>query len=161
MLTVSNELQGRIIDTLYSDTRSVSGLNANLDYPLLSPFLYALLFPAPCQLTPSLLTVRAFLGQLDQWRSDWSVGLVDKPGYTSDPIRDQMREFYWAYYRLFLLSFAVQHALDNPDSSIDLASYCVMCFESAQTMIGEFLGSKECETAGALLTDFILPRHRS
>jgi hypothetical protein len=28
--------QGRMIDTLYSDTRSVSGLNASLDYPLLS-----------------------------------------------------------------------------------------------------------------------------
>lgn len=32
----SSYSQGRIIDTLYSDTRSVSGLNAHLDYPLLS-----------------------------------------------------------------------------------------------------------------------------
>lgn len=42
---------GRMIDVLYSDTRSVSGLNAHLDYPLL---------------------MRAFLQQLDQWRSDWT-----------------------------------------------------------------------------------------
>lgn len=40
-----------------------------------------------------------------------------------------------ASYRLFLLSFAVQHALDDPSSSIDLPSYCVLCFEAAERMI--------------------------
>lgn len=40
-------------------------------------------------------------------------------------------------YRLFLLSFAVQHALDNPESGVDLPAYCVLCFESASKMIGE------------------------
>lgn len=38
-------------------------------------------------------------------------------------------------YRLFLLSFAVQHALDNPDLSIDLASYCMLSYESASNLI--------------------------
>jgi len=51
---------GRMIDVLYSDTRSVSGLNAHLDYPLL---------------------MRAFLQQLDQWRSDWTEN--------EDLVRDQ------------------------------------------------------------------------
>lgn len=40
-------------------------------------------------------------------------------------------------YRLFLLSFAVQHALDQPESGVDLPAYCVLCFESASKMIGE------------------------
>lgn len=46
-------------------------------------------------------------------------------------------------YRLFLLSFAVQHALDNPELLIDLSSYCVLSFESASNMIAiarDYLG---------------------
>ncbi|KAL8290408.1 hypothetical protein RQP46_002666 [Phenoliferia psychrophenolica] len=109
-----HRIVGRIIDTLYSDTRSVSGLNAHLDYTLL---------------------MRSFLGQLDQWRMDWSVVIPPDGGDGSDVLRSHMRDYYHSYYRLFLLSFAVQHALDNEDSNIDLASYCVLCFESAQSII--------------------------
>ena len=39
-LLIFRRLQGRIIDTLYSGTRSVSGLNAHLDYPLLSKLFH-------------------------------------------------------------------------------------------------------------------------
>ncbi|SCV73842.1 BQ2448_6272 [Microbotryum intermedium] len=108
---------GRMLDTLYSDTRSISGLNPSLDYPLL---------------------MRSFLGQLDQWRSDWTEGVSTLPesAYTPDSIRHSMRDFYHSYYRLFLLSFAIQHALDNPQSTIDLPSYTIMVFESASIMIG-------------------------
>ncbi|GAA5920439.1 hypothetical protein JCM1841_004552 [Sporobolomyces salmonicolor] len=118
-----HRIVGRMIDVLYSDTRSVSGLNAHLDYPLL---------------------MRAFLQQLDQWRSDWGDEMAyrdqDEP---SRRIRSQMRDFYHAYYRLFLLSFAVQHALEDPGSAIDLPGYCVLCFEAAERMISilrDFLG---------------------
>ncbi|GAA5917930.1 hypothetical protein JCM5296_007001 [Sporobolomyces johnsonii] len=118
-----HRIVGRMIDVLYSDTRSVSGLNAHLDYPLL---------------------MRAFLQQLDQWRSDWGDEMAyrdqDEP---SRRIRSQMRDFYHAYYRLFLLSFAVQHALEDPGSTIDLPGYCVLCFEAAERMISilrDFLG---------------------
>ncbi|SDA01519.1 BZ3500_MvSof-1268-A1-R1_Chr10-1g02747 [Microbotryum saponariae] len=117
-----HRIVGRMLDTLYSDTRSVSGLNPSLDYPLL---------------------MRSFLGQLDQWRSDWTEGVSTLPesAYTPDSIRHSMRDFYHSYsyvhsYRLFLLSFAIQHALDNPQSTIDLPSYTVMVFESASIMIG-------------------------
>ncbi|GAA5907259.1 hypothetical protein JCM6882_008404 [Rhodosporidiobolus microsporus] len=115
---------GRMIDVLYSDTRSVSGLNAHLDYPML---------------------IRAFLQQLDQWRRDWSdpSTLVGDPSEGDLKARAIMRDFYHAYYRLFLLSFAVQHALEDPSSAIDLPSYCVLCFESAERMIvilRDFLG---------------------
>ncbi|BGP71975.1 hypothetical protein NBRC10513v2_005361 [Rhodotorula toruloides] len=106
----------RMIDGLYSDTRSVSGLNAHLDY---------------------LMLIRAFLQQLDQWRQDWSdsVLISSDPDNHSLTARALMRDYYWDYYRLFLLSFAVQHALDDPASKIDLPSYCVLCFESAERMI--------------------------
>ncbi|BGP26143.1 zn(2)-C6 transcription factor [Rhodotorula toruloides] len=106
----------RMIDVLYSDTRSVSGLNAHLDY---------------------LMLIRAFLQQLDQWRQDWSdpVLISSDPDNHSLTARALMRDYYWDYYRLFLLSFAVQHALDDPASKIDLPSYCVLCFESAERMI--------------------------
>lgn len=108
--------QSRMIDVLYSDTRSVSGLNAHLDY---------------------LMLIRAFLQQLDQWRQDWSdpVLISSDPDNHSLTARALMRDYYWDYYRLFLLSFAVQHALDDPASKIDLPSYCVLCFESAERMI--------------------------
>ncbi|KAM0751306.1 hypothetical protein T439DRAFT_380294 [Meredithblackwellia eburnea MCA 4105] len=109
-----HRIVGRIVDTLYSDTRSVSGLNAHLDYTLL---------------------MRSFLGQLDQWRTDWTVAFAIDPDDLREGQRAQMRDFYHSYYRLFLLSFAIQHALDNPESTIDLASYVVMCFESASTII--------------------------
>ncbi|GAA6004116.1 hypothetical protein JCM10207_002434 [Rhodosporidiobolus poonsookiae] len=107
---------GRMIDVLYSDTRSVSGLNAHLDYQML---------------------IRAFLQQLDQWRQDWSDpgALLGDPDEENLKARAIMRDFYHAYYRLFLLSFAVQHALEDPSSAIDLPSYCVLCFESAERMI--------------------------
>lgn len=69
-----------MIDVLYSDTRSVSGLNANLDYPML---------------------MRAFLQQLDSWRQDWSdPKIVDlEPDHNQLIIRSIMRDFYWSYYR--------------------------------------------------------------
>ncbi|GAA5822507.1 hypothetical protein JCM11251_006362 [Rhodosporidiobolus azoricus] len=119
-----HRIVGRMIDVLYSDTRSVSGLNAHLDYPML---------------------IRAFLQQLDQWRRDWSdpSTLVGDPSVGDLKVRAIMRDFYHAYYRLFLLSFAVQHALEDPSSAIDLPSYCVLCFESAERMIvilRDFLG---------------------
>ena len=69
-LVLTSNYQGRIIDTLYSDTRSVSGLNAHLDYTLL---------------------MRSFLGQLDQWRMDWSLVLSEDPGDGSDLLRSNMR----------------------------------------------------------------------
>ncbi|GAA6061307.1 hypothetical protein JCM10212_005421 [Sporobolomyces blumeae] len=109
-----HRIVGRMIDVLYSDTRSVSGLNAHLDYPLL---------------------MRAFLQQLDQWRNDWA--LHDDPD-GDGPLGVNaawMRDYYHAYYRLFLLSFAVQHALEDSASSIDLPRYCVLCFEAAQRII--------------------------
>ncbi|CEQ40119.1 SPOSA6832_01704, partial [Sporobolomyces salmonicolor] len=97
-----HRIVGRMIDVLYSDTRSVSGLNAHLDYPLL---------------------MRAFLQQLDQWRSDWGDEMAyrdqDEP---SRRIRSQMRD---------------------PGSAIDLPGYCVLCFEAAERMISilrDFLG---------------------
>ncbi|KAK4051002.1 hypothetical protein OIV83_003131 [Microbotryomycetes sp. JL201] len=141
-----HRIVGRMIDTLYSDTRSVSGLNTNLDYNIL---------------------MRAFLSQLDQWREDWTelhvleanlgqeggrkrAGQGAKP---AGPMTQQttmyidfareMAHFYHSYYRLFLLSFAVQEGRERPDKGIDLPSYCVLCFESASTMIGiarDFLG---------------------
>ncbi|KAM0790082.1 hypothetical protein ACM66B_005410 [Microbotryomycetes sp. NB124-2] len=140
-----HRIVGRMIDTLYSDTRSVSGLNTNLDYNIL---------------------MRAFLSQLDQWREDWTElhvleGQVEtgrKRGAQNGskavgPMTEQttmyidfareMAHFYHAYYRLFLLSFAVQEGRERPDKGIDLPSYCVLCFESASTMIGiarDFLG---------------------
>ena len=115
-----------MIDVLYSDTRSVSGLNANLDYPML---------------------MRAFLQQLDSWRQDWSDPKIAsvEPDQNQLIIRATMRDFYWAYYRLFLLSFAVQHALDDPAAVVDMPGYCVLCFESAERMI-------------VLLRDFFAPR---
>ncbi|GAA5934373.1 Zn(II)2Cys6 transcription factor [Sporobolomyces koalae] len=107
---------GRMIDVLYSDTRSVSGLNAHLDYPLL---------------------MRAFLQQLDQWRSDWTENedLVREADGHSLSNMHSMRDYYHAYYRLFLLSFAVQHALEDRAASIDLPRYCVLCFEAAERII--------------------------
>ncbi|GAA5983553.1 hypothetical protein JCM5350_000273 [Sporobolomyces pararoseus] len=107
---------GRMIDVLYSDTRSVSGLNAHLDYPLL---------------------MRAFLQQLDQWRSDWTENedLVREQDGQSLSNLHQMRDYYHAYYRLFLLSFAVQHALEDRAASIDLPRYCVLCYEAAERII--------------------------
>lgn len=64
-----------MIDVLYSDTRSVSGLNAHLDYPML---------------------IRAFLQQLDQWRQDWSdptlqAGDADEQALQN---RSMLRDFY-------------------------------------------------------------------
>ncbi|KAK4050348.1 hypothetical protein OIO90_005141 [Microbotryomycetes sp. JL221] len=140
-----HRIVGRMIDTLYSDTRSVSGLNTNLDYNIL---------------------MRAFLSQLDQWREDWTELRVLEPpqdkgkkrgananANPAGPMTQQtqlyidfareMALFYHSYYRLFLLSFAVQEGRERPDKGIDLPSYCVMCFESASTMIGiarDFLG---------------------
>ncbi|GAA5906540.1 Zn(II)2Cys6 transcription factor [Sporobolomyces salmoneus] len=107
---------GRMIDVLYSDTRSVSGLNAHLDYPLL---------------------MRAFLQQLDQWRSDWTENedLVREQDGQSLSNLHLMRDYYHAYYRLFLLSFAVQHALEDRAASIDLPRYCVLCYEAAERII--------------------------
>lgn len=66
-----------MIDVLYSDTRSVSGLNAHLDYPML---------------------IRAFLQQLDQWRRDWSdpSTLVGDPSAGDLKVRAIMRDFYHA-----------------------------------------------------------------
>lgn len=63
-----------MIDTLYSDTRSVSGLNASLDYPLLSEWVLQISSDLSSCL-PSAGLVRSFLGQLDQWRADWTEGL--------------------------------------------------------------------------------------
>jgi len=131
---------GRMIDVLYSDTRSVSGLNAHLDYPLL---------------------MRAFLQQLDQWRSDWTENedlvreadghkLSNLHSMRGEPLAHCIEvssfsltdlsicvsiDYYHAYYRLFLLSFAVQHALEDTASSIDLPRYCVLCFEAAERII--------------------------
>lgn len=44
-------------------------------------------------------------------------------------------DYYHAYYRLFLLSFAVQHALEDRAASIDLPRYCVLCYEAAERII--------------------------
>ncbi|BGP18069.1 hypothetical protein JCM10213v2_006120 [Rhodosporidiobolus nylandii] len=86
---------GRMIDVLYSDTRSVSGLNAHLDYPML---------------------IRAFLQQLDQWRQEWS----DPAALKDDPDEEAL---------------SGRAIMRDPSSSIDLPSYCVLCFESAERMI--------------------------
>jgi hypothetical protein len=66
-----------MIDVLYSDTRSVSGLNAHLDYPML---------------------IRAFLQQLDAWRQDWSdpAALMNDGDEGSLKARAIMRDFYHA-----------------------------------------------------------------
>lgn len=48
-------------------------------------------------------------------------------------------------YRLFVLSFAVQHALDKPDLSTDLALYTTLCFESAVKIVEitrDFIGPR-------------------
>ena len=66
-----------MIDVLYSDTRSVSGLNAHLDYPML---------------------IRAFLQQLDQWGREWSDPRLQAGIPEDDSLRTRglMREFYLA-----------------------------------------------------------------
>ncbi|KAM0755046.1 hypothetical protein T439DRAFT_322106 [Meredithblackwellia eburnea MCA 4105] len=97
----------RAIDVLYSDMREISGLNRNLDYPRL---------------------MRSFLGQLDEWRAEWGLEYVP-----SGPL--VTGSFLYYYYRLFLLSFAIQNALSNPDSLPDLAQYCALGFESAASII--------------------------
>ncbi|KAI5481117.1 hypothetical protein MNV49_005552 [Pseudohyphozyma bogoriensis] len=109
-----HRIVGRIVDTLYSDTESVSGLNANLDYPLL---------------------MRSFLAQLDQWNADWSSLLPTDATDPLDAVRVHMRSFYHSYYRLFLLSFAIQHSIDTPAARIDLPHYCVLCFDAARNII--------------------------
>lgn len=94
--------------------------------------------------------MHVFLGLLDDWLADWS----PEPAGPSDPVSGLMRglsqgvplsestkltlvrtEFYWSYYRLFVLSFAVQQALDNPSTTLDLNTFCLLCYESARTMI--------------------------
>jgi len=64
-----------MIDVLYSDTRSVSGLNAHLDYPML---------------------IRAFLQQLDQWRQDWSDPKFQQTDQDEASLRTRsiVRDFY-------------------------------------------------------------------
>lgn len=68
-----HRMVSRMLDTLYSDTRSISGLNVHLDYSLL---------------------MRGFLTQIDQWRNDWTVAFAMDPNDPTDMIRFKMREFY-------------------------------------------------------------------
>lgn len=44
---------------------------------------------------------------------------------------------------MFLLSFAIQHAQDRPELSIELTLYATLCFDSAAVVVGiatDFLG---------------------
>ncbi len=121
-LVQMHRIVGRILDTLYSDTSSVSGLNPNLDYPLL---------------------IRSFLGQLDQWRRDWTIVSTQEDEWAIT--RNHQRDFYYHYYRLFLLSFAIQHALDTPEGQLELPSWSSLCFASANALISvarDYLGPK-------------------
>ncbi|KAL8277484.1 hypothetical protein RQP46_010114 [Phenoliferia psychrophenolica] len=47
------------------------------------------------------------------------------------------------HYRMFLLSFAIQHAQARPELSIELTLYATLCFDSASVVVGisrDFLG---------------------
>lgn len=96
--------------------------------------------------------MRGFLAQIDQWRMDWIVSIpADRTDSIGDAFRVKMAVFYSAYYRLFILSFAVQHALDKADSATDLAWYTTMCYDSAETIVGitrDFMGPKGLLTYG-------------
>ncbi|KAL8293528.1 hypothetical protein RQP46_000229 [Phenoliferia psychrophenolica] len=91
---------------MYSDMRSNTGLNENLDYPRL---------------------MRSVLGQLDTWMVRWTTGGLP-----------DVFPFLNSYYRLFLLSFAIQHALTLPEPSNELSQYSMLCFESASKVIPAF-----------------------
>ncbi|KAL8292165.1 hypothetical protein RQP46_001631 [Phenoliferia psychrophenolica] len=52
------------------------------------------------------------------------------------------------YYRLFLLSFAIQHALNLPDPISELSQYTSLCFESASKIIN--IAANKLEPSGLL-----------
>lgn len=79
-----------MIDTLYSDTASVSGLNTNLDYNIISQSCCG---SSSAWLLTLSETVRAFLSQLDQWRDDWAEFAQQQStgNLTEDKVRGKMR----------------------------------------------------------------------
>ncbi|KAL8286768.1 hypothetical protein RQP46_004296 [Phenoliferia psychrophenolica] len=83
-----------------------AGMPKNMDYPALTDM---------------------FLGLLETWHDDWTSHNVT--------VGSTLREFYYHYYRLFVLSFAVQHALDDPTSGIDLPGYCLLCCQAIKELI--------------------------
>ncbi|KAG0150005.1 hypothetical protein CROQUDRAFT_652989 [Cronartium quercuum f. sp. fusiforme G11] len=109
-----HRIHSRILDTLYSDTCSNSGLNANLDYSLL---------------------MKTFSQSLDQWMTECTIqtkeSLHDLPG----GYRHSMKGFYYNYYRLFTMSFMLQHTLENPDKHIELPQVYVTCYDAATRVI--------------------------
>ncbi|KAK4701599.1 hypothetical protein P7C70_g4632, partial [Phenoliferia sp. Uapishka_3] len=66
--------------------------------------------------------VRVFLAQTEQWRID-----------TLALIRDHY--FYFNYYRVFVLSFAIQQSHDKPQFARDLVFYVVTGFECASAIV--------------------------
>ncbi|KAM0746858.1 hypothetical protein T439DRAFT_110689 [Meredithblackwellia eburnea MCA 4105] len=97
---------GRILNILHSDSFGSPEIPKNLDYAALTEM---------------------FLGLLDQWHDDWI-----QPEITTG---STLREFYYWYYRLFVLSFAIQHARQDPTSSLDLSGYCLSSCESVNEII--------------------------
>lgn len=109
-----HRIHSRSLDLLYSHTGTPSGLNANLDYSLL---------------------MKTFSQSLDQWMTECTIrtldNVLDRPG----GYRHSMKEFYYNYYRLFTMSFMLQHTLENPDKQIELPHVYLTCYDAATRVI--------------------------
>ncbi|KAL8287204.1 hypothetical protein RQP46_003656 [Phenoliferia psychrophenolica] len=102
------------VDAFYSDANSYTGANEHLDYPSV---------------------IRVFLSQTEHWRST-TYSLTEKNVTAGDAeFRMAMMNHYFHYYRVFVLSFAIQHAHDKPTLARDLAFYVVKGYESAVSLI--------------------------
>ncbi|KAH8927074.1 hypothetical protein BT69DRAFT_1278266 [Atractiella rhizophila] len=102
---------------LYKDTTTPSGLNPHLDYTML---------------------LRTFSTQIDSWRDEWSVPIEALAQLRAPHYWAAIKMFYYHYYKLLLLSFGFQNALDkrdNENETIDLNGLFLQCFENASGII--------------------------
>ncbi|KAH8918123.1 hypothetical protein BT69DRAFT_1285999 [Atractiella rhizophila] len=112
-----HRINTRILDILYSDTTTPSGLNPHLDYTML---------------------LRTFSTQIDSWRDEWSVPIEALAQLRAPHYWAAIKMFYYHYYKLLLLSFGFQNALDkrdNENETIDLNGLFLQCFENASGII--------------------------
>ncbi|KAL7413695.1 fungal-specific transcription factor domain-containing protein [Mrakia frigida] len=112
------QILSRSLDFVYSGVSTASGLQADIDYPLL---------------------LRSVEAQLNVWRHEWELQLRLSLESESDEVKQTLRysaaigRFYHAYALLMINSFGLQSALER--SPIDLGHFFAKVSSAAMTVV--------------------------
>ncbi|KAL8276577.1 hypothetical protein RQP46_011000 [Phenoliferia psychrophenolica] len=107
-------INAQTIDALYSNPSSVTGFNESVDHRAV---------------------LRVFLAQTNHWRSSTLSLLSENTSDTDVAFKRAMTTMYFSYYRVFFLSFGIQHAQGAVGKEADLAFYVLNGYECAVALI--------------------------